>query len=437
MKDTNKMINKQRRDFLSMVAKAGVASPLLKGSSIAAGLMASRFARAAGEAKRVLFVYTPDGAPNGLWLPNGSRLNKSTLAYEGLQSLCHFREVEIINSGHGLSRKCLGELKWGSGSLDDTIDQQIAACISATMPYESVALGVQTDPSEVIGRKSGGFVPCENSPAAAYKKLFGSAPPAGGAGDFLARKQSVMSLHQEALTALKGKLGSYEREKLESHEAALASIESRLEASSTREVSDSCKSPAWNSKGYNTQGPVPDGEVGIFGHQAELQADIMVAALECGLTNVMTLQLGTDQATWYGHNTKYKGDHHGSCHAATADDNAEMTNYLSSCVAYLVRKLTERDDPSGSGKLIDNTVVVQVSDMGDGRDHTGGSGPNMVATRMPGFKVGQASRSSGNNLHLLEGVVEGLGLSQFKGKSEGSHKIWPCGGGKIDSGILS
>lgn len=440
MKDANKIINKQRRDFLGMITKAGISTGALRASSLAGGLMATRFAQAAGEVKRVVFVYTPDGAPNGLWLPNGSNLNLATRAYEGLQSVCHFRETEIINSGHGLARKCLGELRWGSGSLDDTIDQQIAACISTTMPYESYALGVQTTASEVIGRRSGGFVPCENSPAAAYQKLFGSAPPAGQAQAFLARKQSIMDVHRDALDSMRSKLGSFERDLIDSHEAALNTIENRLVASSTVEVSDACKSPTWNQNvpPYDTQGPVPGGEVGVFGHQAELQGDIIVAALECGLTNVMTLQLGTDQAMWYGHDTAYRGDHHGSCHAAPAEANAEMTNYLSRCIAYLVRKLNERDDPAAPGtKMLQNTVVVQVSDMGDGRDHTGANGPNMVATRMPGFRVGQATRSGGNNYHILEGVVEGLGLSQFKGQTEGVDKIWPCGGGTIDSAILS
>lgn len=444
MKNNNRLINKNRRDFLSMVSKAGISGSILQASTLAAGLMTTRFAHAQGSTKRVVFVYTPDGAPNDMWLPNGSTMNLSTLAYEDVKSICHFREVYIIGSGHGLNRKCLGELRWGSGELDDTIDQQIARVISGHMPYQHYMLGVQTAGGDSVSRLLGASVPIENSPAAAYQKLFGSAPPAGGAEQFLARKKSVMDMHQSALAEIRSKLSSFEKDLIDSHEASLTSIYDRLEAASQVEVTEACTTPSWNAKGYDTQGPIPDGEVGIFGYQAELQADIITAALECGLTNVMTLQLGTDQAAWYGHDTEYTGDHHGSCHAAPAESNAEMTNYLSRCIAYLIKQLMERDDPAVPGtKLIDNTVVVQVSDMGDGRDHTANNGPNMIATRMPAFSVGQATRStqdgtvSGSNLQILEAVAHGLGLSSYIGTTEGTNKIYPCGGNSPDTAILT
>lgn len=437
MKSTDKIINKNRRDFLSMLGRVGVSSAVLRTSALAGGLMSSRFARAQNNVKRVVFVYTPDGSPSGLWLPNGSELNMATAAYEGVQNICNFREVEVINSGHGLARKCLGTLRWGSDWTGDTIDQQIASVIGVTTPYPSFALGVQTSPTDVIGRKSGGFVPAQDSPQAAYQQLFGSAPPAGGAQAFLARKQSVLDINRNALASMKNTLGAFEKDMLDKHIGALNDIEKRLTDSAMLEPGGGCGSPVWNANGYDTRGPIPNGDVGIFGHQAELQADIIVAAMECGLTNVMTLQLGTDSAAWTGHDTQYKGDHHGSCHSAPIEANAEMTNYLSRCVAYLVKQLAERDDPAAPGsKMIDNTVVVQVTDMGDGRDHAAADGPNMVATRMAGFKQGTVTRG-GNNYHVLEAVVEGMGLGQYKGTDINTHKIWPCGDGVVATDLLS
>lgn len=438
MKSTDRIINKNRRDFLSMLSRAGISTGLLKGSALAGGLMASRFAQAQGSAKRVVFIYTSNGSPNGMWLPNGRTLNTATKAYEGLQSICNFREVEVIDSGHGLARKCMGELRWGSDWTGDTIDQQIASVIGTTTPYPSYALGVQTKPTEVIGRKAGNFVPAQDSPEAAYRQLFGGAPPAGGGGQqLLERKKAVLDLNRNALTSLRTKLGTFERETLERHIDAINSIEQRLEDSSKIELPAGCSSPAWNANRYDTRSPLPSGDLGVFGHQAELQCDIIAAAMECGLTNVMTLQLGTDQAEWYGHDTQFRGDLHGSCHAAPASANAEMTNYQSRIVAYMIRKLMDKNDPAVPGtKLIDNTVVVQVTDMGDGRDHTAGNGPNMVATRMRGFKQGTVT-SGGNNYHVLEAVVEGMGLGQFKGTGQNTHKIWPSGGGRVATDILA
>lgn len=437
MKDTDRLVHNNRREFLAMLAKAGVTGALVRAAPLVGGLMATRSAHAQSRVQRVVFVYTPNGAPNGMWLPDGTTLKAASQAYEGLQSVCNFREVEVVSSGHGLARKCLGELRWGQDWTGDTIDQQLASVLSVDTPYPSYALGVQTNPQEVIGRRSGASVPAQDSPAAAYEQLFGGAPPTSDAAGFLAKKRSVMDVNRAALAELKGRLGSFERQTLERHEASLAEVEQRLVDSLSFEPSEACTSPAWNRNGYPTSGPVPGGEVGVFAHQAELQSDIIVAALSCGLTRVMTLQLGWHQGTWYGHDTTYRGDHHGSCHSAPAEANAEMTNYLSRCVAYLVRRLVDTDDPAVPGtKLIDNTVLVQVTDMGDGRDHSGGSGPNMVATRMPGFKQGTVSQG-GNNLEVLEAVVEGLGLGAYKGTDPSAHKIWPCAGGRVADALLA
>jgi hypothetical protein len=407
---------------------------MLKAAPMAFGLLSNRARAQSGNVKRAVFVYTPGGAPRGLWLPNGKKLNQSTLAFEGLQSLCNFREVQVVESGHGLARKCLGLLRWDSDWTGDTIDQQIASVLSESTPYKSYVLGVQTNTEDYVVRRAGASVPAENSPAAAYQQLFGGAPQSSG-GDtagFIAKERRVMDINRAALDELKQRTGSLGR-LFDEHVAALEELEKRIVDTTMRPKAEGCDAPVWNVAGRPTSGDtsVP------FQHTAELQSDIIVAALRCGLTNVMTLQLGWHQQTWYGHDTVYRGDHHSSAHAAQPHENAEMTNYLSRCVAYLVRRLMETDDPAVPGtKLIDNTIVVQVTDMGDGRDHSGEAGPSMIATRLPGFKQGTVTKG-GTNLMVLEAVVEGLGLSAYKGTNKDTHKIWPCANGQIAGDLLT
>jgi len=422
-----------RRDFMKLAASAGISAAMLRAAPLLGGLLANRAARAQSTAiKRAVFVYTPGGAPRGLWLPSGGTLNAATRAFDGLQDLCNFREVEVKESGHGLARKCLGQLRWDSDWTGDTIDQQIASVLSESTPFQSYVLGVQTSTEDYVVRRSGASVPAENSPAAVYGQLFGGGAPTTDTAGFLARQRSVMDVNRAALMELQARTGSLGRA-FEKHAEALDELEQRIVDTAMTPRPEGCTSPAWNAGGYATTGEtsVP------FEHTAQLQSDIIVAALQCGLTNVMTLQLGWHQQTWYGHDTRYKGDHHSSAHASVAEDTAEMTNYLGRCIAYLVRRLVETDDPAVPGtKLIDNTVLVQVTDMGDGRDHSGEAGPSMIATRLPGFKQGTVTRG-GNNLMVLEAVVEGLGLGAYKGMTAATHKIWPCAGGMVATDLLA
>lgn len=425
-------IGSDRRSFLRMLGGAGVTATMARALPLVGGTLATRRAHASG-VKRVVFVYTPNGAPKGLWLPNGSTMNLSTQAYDGVKSVCNFREVSVVGSGHGNQRKCLGELRWSQDWTGDSIDQQIASVIGTTTPFPSYALGVQTNASELIGRKSGSSVPAQDDPGRAYQQLFGGTPPAGDAG--ISRKQRVMDLHRDALRGLRTQLDGFERELLDANEQALTELEARLQAASTPPADATCSAPAWNENGYPTTGS--NAGNGAFALQSELQSDIITAAFRCGITNVFTLQLGWHQATWFGHDTNFSGDHHNSCHAAPATDNAEMTNYLSRCVAYLIQRLMDEDDPGSPGnKLIDSTVVVQVTDMGDGQDHSGGRGPSMVATRMPSFQQGTVT-SGGNNYEVLEAVVEGLGLGAHKGTNVDAHAIWPAAGGSVATDILT
>ena len=61
---TQKHINQERRKFLDMLGKAGVSTSILKASTIAGGIFASRYAEAQENNRKIIFIYLPDGAPS-------------------------------------------------------------------------------------------------------------------------------------------------------------------------------------------------------------------------------------------------------------------------------------------------------------------------------------------------------------------------------------
>jgi hypothetical protein len=71
------------------------------------------------------------------------------------------------------------------------------------------------------------------------------------------------------------------------------------------------------------------------------------------------------------------------------------------------------DDVGPDGqKLIDSTVFVQVTCMGNGMTHNPDNAPFLVATRMPGFKSGFSASSTGNTEDLNGAIPRGMGISE-------------------------
>jgi hypothetical protein len=395
MKLQDKSINLRRRKFFDMVAKAGVSSAVLRSSGLAMGMLANRFASAQDAAnKRVLFLSFPGGAPAGTWMPSSiSNMNVSSTGYASVASYCNFYSVDVPGGGHGGTHASLG-----GGS--NTMDVQLANVLGTSTPYSAINLGVEVGTTnDLIGRRNGQVVRPEDSPTAAFAQYF-SAPPPGGAAQVLYEKQkTALDANRNALNALKTALGQEERERLDTHLAAIERIDRRLEDASQFVPAEGCANPALPSENAAGEG---------IKKQLMLQTDIAVAALRCGLTNVATIQLDDSQCEWR-YNGSFSEGHHQTQHGRSRNDVIEIMKFLSEAGAYVIQQLADAPDPAG-GKLIDSTVFMLVTEMGDGMSHVQSGAPYILATNMPGFKKGTVG-GGGSNRGLLGDLARGLGLS--------------------------
>jgi hypothetical protein len=104
----------------------------------------------------------------------------------------------------------------------------------------------------------------------------------------------------------------------------------------------------------------------------ELQMDLIVAAFQCGLTRVASLQWGNsnDQCTysWLGVNTLGHDMAHNN-HNCDPSGSKKLTTFrwYSEQAAYLLGKL--QAVPEGNGTMLDNTVVLWASEFGDSNGH--------------------------------------------------------------------
>eukprot|EP00919_Chromeraceae_sp_WS-2016_P024101 GHVR01057085.1.p1 GENE.GHVR01057085.1~~GHVR01057085.1.p1 ORF type:complete len:206 (-),score=21.43 GHVR01057085.1:166-783(-) len=182
------------------------------------------------------------------------------------------------------------------------------------------------------------------------------------------------------------------------HLDALERIDRRLKQSSEFELPQGCDNPDMPSRSASQSGVVK---------QLMIQTDIAIAALQCGLTNVVTIQLDDSQCEWR-YNGSFTEGHHQTCHGRSRADVVEILKYLGQAGAYVVQRLVDTPDPNGN-KLIDSTVFMQVTEMGDGMTHVQNGAPYIMATNMSGFRKGTTG-GGGSNTGLLGDLAQGLGL---------------------------
>lgn len=390
-------VRQDRRRFLDMIAKAGISMPVLKASSLLAGVMASRHSLAQSNDVKVIYCYLNSGARNDQWLPaSAGSMNNVTAPYADVASVCRFRQVNAIIEGHGAAAHALGGINESGGAYGiPTYDQRIAEAIGGTTPIPYIyagsdsALGVTPGPNTMVSTTG----PCIDDPAALFERVFNSKIEVGSDTTY----ESAFAAQYEAIAAIRSKLSAEELQRLQEHEDALATIEENIRKAAAADAPDvgACQTTY-------TQG-------GSIKAKGMAQADIIIAAMKCGLTKVATLQLGNHQGAWKGSpETNYTGDAHNSCHSSGPETNDEMVRYLSQVPAYFIKRLMEEG-------LINSTAFVQTTCMGNGRDHSTPGAPVLVATGLPGFSSGFSTQgngsSQGNIRDFNRTIPMGMGLS--------------------------
>jgi hypothetical protein len=172
------------------------------------------------------------------------------------------------------------------------------------------------------------------------------------------------------------KLSAQEKPVLESFADMLSQLENRLRTPAT---SLECRAPVtpaaepfrYKSSLYSEY--TPDQLSAYLDRTFSNYFDIMVAALQCGITKASTFHL---YGGWYyNFLIGITSDHHAISHALNGTlpergraENLRIYNYISKKVALLVQKL---DVPAvgGSGSLLDKTVILWGNELADYASH--------------------------------------------------------------------
>ncbi len=388
-----------RRQVLKTFLASGISRALVQSSPLVSGILFARHADAQQSGPdKCVSIYIPGGAIHDFWAPSGSGddmvMPAMSAAYEPVKTECNFLlNMSHESAGHGRMPRILSN-RWNGDSFDVFMGKQLGA----GMPFTYVNLGVHSNGNGYLTREGSNQIPFQDNPFTAFNLLFSGS---GGSNS----KTAILDLHAQAAQSIKTKLAGYEVERLDNHLDAISDTQRRLD----------------ELAGINSCAIAPDNTEftlhhDTFSQQARLQADIAVAALQCGLTRSVSIGFGNHQSQFRIPELSYQGIYHQSIHGGSGGRinypyYVEMRNHLGGYTAYLIGKLRDAG-------ILDSTVVLETTDMGHADLHSSQDAPFMLAGGGSRIRRGvtTAAGSSYNHLDLLHTAALACNVNLDYGK---------------------
>jgi hypothetical protein len=368
--------------------------------------------------KRIIFFYMPDGVPGvsydgdpSLWHCSGSE--ESFQLPELLSELSPFKErmlffngVTMDPSGVALQMHIPGALRLltaANNANHISIDQVLAQGVGANDPWNHIYLGAQSSSrNPEVGEHlsyplPGISTPAQDDPAAAFCDLFGvSAIDGGACGVDVSRSFRALDSAMVELELFRRSLGGVEAQKLDFHLTSLEQLQQRIVAGPEALMGESCQPPSILSQDYRTW---QSQEQSLFPTILRAQIDNMVAAMECGLGRVGIVQCSNhasdlsmhefSDSELYNPNPSQVITSHIASHYGRPADESNLffqtfllqRKWFLRQFIYLLEQLDSRIEVAvdGEGSMLDNSIVVLISEISDGNVHSLSNMPFLVA----------------------------------------------------------
>ena len=291
----------------------------------------------------------------------------------------------VCGGGHSNNFGALGCFptpREGKNITAETIDGALAKANPGIFPH--IGLGISKRPENNViynisawGPNKG--LPTMCNPAQAYSALFGSAADGAASQEFAAKNNVLDFLKDDVKKAEKNVAGA-EKEQFQAYLETFETLRDRQ--SKLNEIKHTLRE----------KGPVVSDKYrsAVETDRLDAQFDLGAAALICGLTNVLTL---SSAAGIQDFDITFKGlglniDKHSIGHGGSFQGKtwAELYNiirrYHFDLIAGLMRKLEKV--PEGNGTMLDNTVIVYLSDGAEGHHSRCWEWPMVVLGNMGG-----------------------------------------------------
>jgi hypothetical protein len=376
-----------------------VALPLLDAMVPALSAMSRT---AAAPTKRAGFIYVPNGQAMTNWVPSEAgkhfslpailrplkAVRDQVVVVSGLANL----EAESRDLGTGPHTRC-GSV-WLNGvrpkrtegadiRAGKTADQYAADALGGETPLRSLELARASNNNK--GNCDNGYscayvntfswrtattpLPMENDPRVVFERLFGAGTTAEQRVSRMRQDRSLLDALTDDIASLKKGLGLRDQATIGDFLDAVREVEQRIQ----------------RSESYNATSEVPiERPIGIPpSHEefASLMYDLAALAYQADITRVVSFQLGREQSSqtypFIGvpeadHATSHHGNDPGKILTRTKVNTYHMQLY-----ARFLERL--QATPDGDGTLLDQSLLLYGSGMGNGNVHSPHNLPLMLA----------------------------------------------------------
>lgn len=283
-----------------------------------------------------------------------------------------------------------------------SLDQYYAQAFGQETPLPSIQLCIE-DVGSLTGACGYGYscvyantiswaspttpLPMERDPRVAFERLFGDgATPE----ERLKRRQvnaSILDGILGKITELKKGLGASDRNRLDDYLEDVREIERRIE-----------RAEQHNSNKAGQSVTLPASPIGVpdsWIEHVKLMFDLQVLAFQTDVTRVSSFKMGRDVSSRVYTESVVKSPFHSLSHHGNRPDKlaefAQLNEFHVDQVEYFVNKM--KNTPDGDGNLLDHSMVLYGSPMGDGSVHN--------HLRIPMFLAGKANGALKGNQHVL------------------------------------
>ncbi|MFT4638313.1 MAG: hypothetical protein ACI8T1_001633 [Verrucomicrobiales bacterium] len=383
-----------RRTFIKGVG-ASFALPLLDAMIPAATAEAKI---AAVNARRLGYVFMPMGCDESRWTPRSEKtLDELSPILDSLapvkDDLAIFTNMELkpaYPGSHATSNSSFlsaAKAKVTESTdyyLGTTADQVAAQLIGQQTQLPSLELAM--DLLQTVGQCDNGYacvyqnnlswsspttpLPAEAHPRLVFESLFGEGGTPEERRAALRKRASLLDSIAEDMQRLKRDLGASDKARVTEYLDSIREVERRIQKaeSDTKDI------------------PLPDldrpmGVPAMFADHARLMFDLQLLAFQGDITRVTTFQLARETSNRCYPEIGVSDSHHPLSHHGNNPEKvarmAKINAFHVSLFAEYLEKL--KNTPEGNGSLLDNTLLLYGSGIGDPNVHNHSNLPIIVA----------------------------------------------------------